>query len=146
MAIALATWLPHERLIVSQLNGSTLLVDVERWQASLAEALDQIPAHTTFKMLADTYGYESGELAAHKAMRTVIPLTLAHYGYRTALFDLFDPVDMPLTTTRGITCVAIAHVNHDAEKMAEYERAVGRTNERFFTSVANAEAWLRGIE
>ncbi len=100
---------------------------------------------TAFTMIVDLRGYEVRDIAAHKEMRTVIPLTLADYGFRTALLDLFDPVDLPLRPARGSICIAVAHVHHDADKMTLYDDRLGRENERFFTDYATADAWLQAI-
>lgn len=81
-------------------------------------------------------------LRACKAMRTVIPLILADYGFRTALFDLFDPMSIPIHKARGIACIAAAYIHHDANKMSEYEQRLSKTNERFFAGYRIAPEWI----
>jgi len=66
-------------------------------------------------------------------MGAVVPLLLAAHGFRTALLDVFEGADLPLTATRGIRCLAVACVHHDAGKMGECERRLGRPTEPFFT-------------
>lgn len=139
------TWDTAENLLVTRLQGDITVEDVRRWQTSLQSALSQIAPEGEFKLIVDLYGYELKDIAAHKEMRTVIPLTLADYGFRTALLDLFDPVELPLHKTRGIICQAVAHIHHDAYKMAEYERRLGRANERFFTDYEQAKEWIQTI-
>ena len=139
------TWDAAQKLLITRLYGDITVETVRHWQASLQRALSQIEADSEFKMIVDLYGYELKDIAAHKEMRLVIPLTLANYGFRTALLDLFDPVELPLQKTRGITCRAVAHIHHDAYKMAEYERRLGRENERFFTEYDQALAWIQKI-
>ena len=139
------TWDTARKILVTHLHGDITIETVQRWQASLQDALSQIEAKGEFKMIVDLYGYELKDIAAHKEMRTVVPLTLADYGFRTALLDLVDPVELPLQKTRGITCRAVAHIHHDAYKMAEYERRLGRENERFFTEYDQAVAWIQMV-
>ncbi len=143
--ITASTWDARRKLLVTRLGGDVDLDDVRRWKDALARELDRIDDQTAFKMIVDLRGYEVRDLAAHKEMRTVIPLTLADYGFRTALLDVFDPVDLPLRQVRGITCIAVAHVHHDADKMTLYDDRLGRENERFFTDYARADAWIEAI-
>lgn len=135
-------WEPQTGILTTRLQGSITVDDVSLWLASLTEAIGRIPDHTSFKLLVDLYQYEPAALAAHKAMRPVVPLLLARYGFRTALLDLFDPAELPLQTVRGITCTAVAHVHHDESKMEEYDRRIGRPHERFFTDAGRAQQWL----
>jgi hypothetical protein len=139
------TWDAAQKLLVTRLQGDITVEVVRRWQASLQSVLNQIEANSQFKMIVDLYGYELKDIAAHKEMRTVIPLTLANYGFRTALLDLFEPLELPLQQTRGIICQAVAHIHHDAYKMAEYERRLGWENERFFTEYEQAAVWIQKI-
>lgn len=133
-------------MLTSRLGGGVSIGDVRRWKASLERELARIPDGARFRLVDDLSGYEIADLEAHKERRVVMPLTLAAYGFRTALLDLFDPVELPITTTRGIACVAVAHVHHDAEKMRQYNERIARENERFFTDAASAEVWIGGIE
>ena len=144
-AVAETGWDAEAATLATRLGGEVSLADVRRWKESLERELARIPDGARFRMIVDLTGYDVGDLEAHKEMRVVVPLTLAAYGHRTALLDLFDPVDLPIGTTRGITCVAVAHVHHDAEKMRQYDERIARDDERFFTDAASAEAWIRGI-
>jgi len=140
-----ATWDPASRILVSRLGGTVTEADVRRWEGALAAALGEIEDGGVFRFVSDLRGYEAADMDAHKAMRTVVPLLLAAHGFRTALLDLFEGADLPLTTTRGIRCLAVACVHHDAGKMGEYERRLGRPTERFFTDRAEADAWLASL-
>jgi hypothetical protein len=76
-------------------------------------------------------------------MRGVVPALLAAHGLRPAVLDLFDdPPEPPLATARGVRITAFANVHHEAAKMAEYERRIGRPRQRFFSDPAAAERWL----
>jgi hypothetical protein len=146
MITAESQWIANHNLLITRLQGPVDREDVHRWKASLEQLLNRIDNYGWFKIIIDLHGYEPGTIATHKEMRSIIPLTLAAYGLRTALLDLFDAVDLSLQKTRGISCVAAAHVHHDAEKMEEYDRRIGRTHERFFTDYYQAEAWILTIQ
>jgi hypothetical protein len=105
-----------------------------------------VPAGLPVRLIVDLYGYAPQEITAHKAMRAVVPRMLAQYGLRTALLDLFDPIDVPLRHTRGIAIVAVAHIHHDAHKMHTYDRTIGRPHERFFTCFDDAARWIDSID
>jgi hypothetical protein len=136
-------WDAADGVLISHLAGTINVADVERWKAELGAAVAVMPDGTSFGLLSDLSGYEPAGLEAHKAMRTVIPLLLAEHGFRTGLVDLVGAEDPAVTTRRGITCVAVAHVHHDAGKMALYDERIGRATERFFTDPVAALAWVR---
>jgi hypothetical protein len=129
-------------VLISRLSGVVSVADVERWKVGLAAAIAAIPDGGSFRLLSDLSGYEPAGLDAHKAMRTVIPFLLAEHGFRTGLVDIVGAEEPPITTTRGITCMAVAHVHHDAGKMALYQERVGSANESFFTDAVAAQGWL----
>lgn len=138
-----STWDRDAALLHSRLVGCVTVDDVATWQASLRVATDAIPTGTRFKLLFDLHGYEPAALDAHRAMREVIPRLLLHTGMRPAVLGLFD--DAPAVTaepTPRVRCTAFANVHHDPDKMARYEATVGTTDQRFFSDVATARAWL----
>lgn len=132
-------------LLVTRLAGTCDLDDVRRWSASLDEAIAQMEDGSRFKLLSDLTGYEFAEVSAHREMRSVLPRKLAEHGFRTALLDLFEGVQITLREVRGISCAAYAHVHHDGWKMNDYELRLSRPIERFFSDRTAAEAWLRSI-
>lgn len=132
-------------ILTTRLTGTVTTADVARWKESLARDAEQIPDGGTFRLLLDLRGYEPADPDAHKAMRVVIPLFLADYGFRTALLDLFPGTELPLHNLRGITCTAFANVHHDATKMATYEERLARANEHYFTDADAARAWLESL-
>lgn len=138
-------WEVSAGILVTRLQGMVTVDDVGRWRSSLEEALAHIEGNSRFRLLVDLHGYEPAAIQAHKEMRSIIPLTLARYGFRTALLDLFEPIEMALQATNGITCTAVAHVHHDESKMAEYARRIGRDNEQFFSDPDAAWAWLQTL-
>lgn len=145
MNVAETHWEVDHALLVTRLQGTVQMSEVQQWAAALQRALAHLADNTSFKLLVDLHGYEPQQMSAHKAMRTVIPMTLARYGFRTALLDLFEGADLPLELTRGIRCTAVAHVHHETEKMTAYDHRLGRSNEHFFTAYQQAEAWLRTL-
>lgn len=129
-------------LLTVHLNGTVSEPDVHQWRVNLSQTLECIPSGSHIKLLADLTGYEPATLAAHKSMRSVIPLTQAAYGFRTRFFDFFEVSDVTITKTRDITITATAHVHHDAAKMAEYQARLGTDSERWFSDVDAARVWL----
>jgi hypothetical protein len=144
-AFVATAWEAQNQLITTRLTGDIHAVDVARWQETLAEAVAQVEENGSFILLVDLSGYELYDMAAHKAMRVVIPQLLAAYGLRPALLDLFPEAEITLTHTRGISCRAVANVHHDPDKMGEYERTLGRANQRFFTDAGEARVWLLSL-
>jgi hypothetical protein len=146
MKDANSIWNPNDRVLVTRIGGVPGHAEVANWRGSLARELSQIEEGSTFKLIVDFRGYEVDDLAVHQEMRVIIPITLAEYGFRTALLDLFEDADLPLRNRYGISCTAVAHVHHDEGKMREYDRKLGGTNERFFTDFRLAEDWIRAAE
>ncbi len=140
-----SSWDAERRLLITRLQGKVHSEDIYRWETSLQCGLDRIEDNKTFKTILDLYGYEPDSIEVHKKMRTVAPLTLAMYGFRTALLDINDPIDFPIQKTRGISCVAVAHIHHEEFKMETYDQEIGRANERFFTDFNKAELWVNTI-
>jgi hypothetical protein len=140
------TWEPQIQLISTRLTGNIHLEDVVRWEAGLQQALAQIEENGAFKLLVDLSGYELRDMAAHKAMRVVIPQLLAAHNLRAAVLDLFPEAEVKLQRTRGIICRAVANVHHDHDKMAEYERTLARSYQHFFTNADEARTWLLSLD
>jgi hypothetical protein len=139
-------WNPNDRVLVTRIGGAPGHAEVANWRESLARELSQIEDDSTFKIIVDFRGYEADDLAVHQEICVIIPITLAEYGFRTALMDLFEGANLPLRNRYGISCLAVAHVHHDENKMNEYDRRLGRPNERFFTDYRLAEDWIRSAE
>jgi hypothetical protein len=142
MGLADSFWRAEDCLLVTRLQGVVTCADVERWQRSLELALASFAENIAFRLVVDYTGYAFADIAAHKAMRVVIPQLLSHYGFRTGLFDLVEEPSLLLGHTRGISCIAVAFVHHDEHKMAIYEERIGRAQERFFVDYEQALAWI----
>lgn len=140
------TWYPDEKLIITHISGDVTREEVEQWDQSLQQALGELPDNSTFKLFVNLNGFKAINFDAHKRFRTVIPGTLANYGWRVGYIDLFEEAaNLPITQTRGITCTAAVHVHQDETKIALYDERFGRECERFFTDPQMAEEWIRSI-
>ena len=140
-----STWDVATGILRTDRTGPVTTADVAQWRDGLHRALANIPDGTNFRLLLNLSGFAPVTIDAHKAMRTVVPEILARNGLRPAFIDLFDErPEMVITTSRGVRCSAFANVHHDAAKMTDYEQRIGKPNQKFFTDVAAAEAWLRG--
>jgi hypothetical protein len=137
------TYNAGQSLLESRLSGRVSVDDVRAWQRDLERQVAALPAGTRFKFLSDLGGFDPVDIAAHKAMREVVPRLLAAHGMWPALIDLFDPIPaVPVTSARAVTCVAFANVHHDEAKMRDYAARIGRPEQRFFSARREAEAWL----
>ncbi|QMU26721.1 hypothetical protein [Adhaeribacter radiodurans] len=142
--ITRTNWYPNQSLIITQLSGNVDSAAISRWEQSLHESLNLVEDKGTFKILVNLYGFKATDIAAHKKFRTIIPETLATYGWRTGYLDLFEEAaDLKLTNNRGIQCIAAAHVHQDETKIEKYETLFGKENEHFFTNPEVAEAWIK---
>ncbi len=133
--------MPEVRAVLTQLSGVVTVVDVDQWIAGLDAALAMIPDGTEIVLLSDLHGFEPADLDAHKRMRDVIPTRLAAMGFRTALADAVGAT-IEVAAAPRVVCSKVAHVHHDATKMAAYEAAHATPLERFFTSAAFANEWI----
>ena len=141
--LADTVWHPSQKLVVTQLSGDIEHTDVIQWINSLETVLQLIPDHQSFKILVNLHGFKAVDIDTHKYFRTVIPETLARHGWKTGYVHLFEEAaNMAITTSRGVRCVAAAHVHHDETKIEKYETMFGTRDERFFTDIKRAEAWI----
>lgn len=141
-------WFPDTKTIDTQISGLVNVADVVAWEESLHKALNEIPSSGEFKIMIDLFGFKAKDLEAHKRFRTIIPLTLANYGWKVGYLDLFeeDEQRMRYSNTRGIQCFAAAHAHQDETKMGLYERSYSKKNERYFTDPTEARSWLTQIK
>ena len=138
---ARSIWMPEVRAVLTQLSGTVDVAEVERWIAGLDAELAKIPDGTEIVLLSDLHGYEPADLDAHKRMRDVIPTRLAAMGFRTTLADVVGAT-LEVARAPRVVCSKVAHVHHDAGKMAAYEAGHATPHERFFTSAAFANEWI----
>ncbi|MBD2072557.1 hypothetical protein H6F86_01225 [Phormidium sp. FACHB-592] len=138
------TWNPTEQILRTRISGVLNQEQVEAWEQSLEQMSRQIPKHLNFTMLVDIQGYEVSEQdkAVHQQQRVVIPTFLARHGFEVGFFRLFEVQNTIPPSPDRARCVAVAHVHHDCNKMALYNQNLGRSNERFFCQLSEAEAWL----
>jgi len=138
-------WISKEKLLITNLSGPVDREDIAIWKHMLLQAQDEIPDGSRFKMYINLYGFKAADMEAHKAMREVVPRTLARYGFRAGYVDLFDNVELPLQCHRGIQCLAAAHVHQDDTKIGLYRERFGSETEQFFTDPLLAETWIRAV-
>ena len=136
-----AGYLPPVRALMARLSGTVDESDVARWIELLDRALAWVPDGTEIVVLSNLHGYEPASLDAHEAMRAVIPTRLAAHGFRTGLVDVVGE-SIELAPAPRIVISKVAHVHHDATKMASYQAQAGTDRERFFSDAAHANAWL----
>lgn len=141
------TWDSQTGILTTTFQGQVSSQDAAEWAHGLQKAIDGLADNSQFKLLLDLYGFEPENIEAHKAMRNIIPETLARHGLRPAFIDLFDEKpELPISRTRGIQCLAFANVHHDANKMADYKRRIGQPNQQFFSNLEEALNWLKSLK
>jgi hypothetical protein len=139
------TWEPLHDLLVTTLSGKIDSNDVDTWHFTLKNAAAKIPDESSFKILVNLYGFEAETTAVHKKYRTIMPLFLADYGYRIGYLDMFPEAAIQLGTTRGIRCVAMANVHHNADKMNDYQNRFSSEHEQYFTDQEGALRWITDL-
>jgi len=140
---ATTQWYQAEQLVVTKLSGKVNSNHVQQWKESLDAVFKNIPEHTSFKMLVDLHGFEAESTEVHKEYRSIIPLLLADYGYRIGYLDMFPEATVELRNIRGIQCVAMANVHHNADKMQDYETRFSKPHEHYFTDPDAAMNWIK---
>ena len=145
LKIAKTVWEPASRLIITQISGDMDIEDVIRWEKSLYSALDQVEMGGTFSIFVNLHGFTALNLDAHKHFRSIIPLTLANYGWKVGYLAMFEEeaAKLVIASKRNIRCVAAVHCHQDETKIGKYEALYSSVNERFFTDPEKAEAWIR---
>lgn len=146
IVITTTSWHSEASLISTQISGPVTIEDVARWEQSLQTALDKVPDDSSFRIFVNLYGFKAINFNAHKRFRSVVPLTLAGYGWRVGYLDLFEEAaSLPLHQTRGIRCTAAAHVHQDETKINLYESDYSHEREHFFTDPVRGEQWIRSL-
>jgi hypothetical protein len=140
-------WLPDKKLIVTQLSGDVCQTEIELWEQSLSESLEQIPNNKNFKILIDFYGFRAADLETHKRFRNIIPMTLSKFGWKVGYLKLFDGEadQLVCSNNRGIQCIAAAHCHQDIAKMELFETRYSKENEHYFHDPQKAIRWIEDI-
>jgi hypothetical protein len=139
------SWDATSKILVTTLRGKVNEEDVDSWEASLTNTLASIPDGTRFKILVNLHGFEAENMDVHKRYRTIMPLLLAQYGYRIGYLDMFPEAEIELHHTRGIRCIAMANVHHNADKMNDYQRRFANVHEHYFTEPEDAWNWITNV-
>ncbi len=137
-------WRADQHVLLTRVSGTLQPADLEAWRLGLFETAALIPASQDFRLLVDLRGYTVAdqEREIHMELRNVVPQFLLDHGFRAGFLDLFEVPDTPSDTSDTARCIAAAHVHHECQKMAMYNEQLGRPQERFFCSRAEAEAWI----
>jgi hypothetical protein len=140
-------WFAEEQLIITQISGDIEKEDVARWEQTLHAALDQVPDSGEFKIFVNLHGFTAVDLEAHKQFRSIVPLTLASYGWKVGYVAMFpqEAEQMLITKKRNVQCIAAAHCHQDVTKMEKYELLYSSDNEHFFTDDKAAVTWIRNL-
>jgi hypothetical protein len=128
-----------------RVSGVLTLDEVERWAAELDGRWSARGHDRPFVAVIDIRGYEVADQdrTVHQHQRVIIPTLLARHGFEVGFFRLLEePNTIPADPSRA-RVIAVAHVHHDASKMARYAELLGTENERFFTDPNEAERWAR---
>jgi hypothetical protein len=135
-------WDAEGKLLTTRVRRALSIDEVNEYTGTLAGAIAEVPRGTSFRWLSNSTGYEPlANRAAHAVYRSILPKVLAEHGLRTSLLDLYEG-EVTVTCARDVTCRAVAHVHHDAEKMAIFNERFGRENERYFSDEDLARGWL----
>ncbi len=126
-----------------RVSGVLTLDEVERWAAELDAQWSALRHDRPFVAVIDIRGYEVAEQdrAVHQRQRVVIPSLLARHGFEVGFFRLLEERNTIPADPDRARPVAVAHVHHDASKMARYNELLGTENERFFTDPDEAAQW-----
>ncbi|MBX2966356.1 MAG: hypothetical protein KF845_09440 [Cyclobacteriaceae bacterium] len=141
-------WFADKKMLVTHISGDVNKGDIEHWENSLKQSLEQIQSNDNFKIFVNMHGFKAIDIDAHKRFRAVIPLTLAEYGWKVGYVDLFEDEakTMIFKNTGGIKCVTAAHSHQDETKMEHYETQFSSAKEHFFTDPEKAERWIEALE
>lgn len=135
---------PRSEILETALRGTVDQAAVQAWADDLRFLVSRLPSGANFKLLLDLHGYEPADVAAHRAMREVVPDLLVACGLRPAFADLFPEAgEVRMPAAPRVRCTAFANVHHEAAKMERYEREIARPEQRFFTDREPALQWLR---
>lgn len=142
-----SNWYADQQLIVTQLSGNVEKEDILHWEQTLNTALNQVADSGIFKIFVNLHGFNAVDLDVHKYFRSIVPLTLAHYGWKVGYVAMFpeEAEKLVITRNRNIQCIAAAHCHHDATKMEKYETLYSSESEHFFTDAEEAAAWISGV-
>lgn len=148
MKIAKTDWYPEKKLIVTHISGEVDIVDIEAWEHSLLSALNQVDDNDQFKIFVNLHGFKAVDLEAHKRFRSIVPQTLAKYGWKVGYVHLFEEEakHIQYRNSRGICCIAAAHAHQDETKIEQYELRFGRSHEHFFTDPSAAQKWIESVK
>lgn len=122
-------WYSANQLIVAKISGKLNREDIELWKDSLLNVVNNLPDNTVFKIMVDLHGFEADDMEVNKQFRTINPLLLADYNYRIGYLDMFPETNVELKQTRGISCISMANIHRNADKMLAYQTRFANEHE-----------------
>ena len=142
--ITRSNWYPADQLIITEISGDIEMQDIIRWEETLQEALNQVEDSESLRIFVNLHGFKAANLAAHKYFRSIVPLTLADYGWKVGYVAMFPEQanEMVITRKRNVQCIAAAHCHQDTEKIERYEQLYSSEDEHFFTDPDAALNWI----
>jgi hypothetical protein len=136
-------WDEARTLLITRVHCAAVPMDMTPYRDALRGALAEISPGSTFVWLSSAVRYDPLEnRPAHAELRSILLVTLAAYGFRTSLLDVYEGVDLPITRRRGVTCRAIAHVHEPRARVDASNEHFGRPNEWYFSDEGVALEWL----
>jgi hypothetical protein len=136
-------WDEPRTLLITRIRCPPVPMEITPYRDTLRGALARISPGATFVWLSSAVGYDPWEnRPGHAELRSLLLVTLATYGFRTSLLDLYEGVDLPIMRRRGVTCRAIAHVHEPRARVDASNEQFGRPNEWYFSDEGVALEWL----
>lgn len=137
----------HDRvtgIVYTEISGEAKTKDIKAWQTGIEDVLGSIENNTAFKMLINLQGFKPANLEVQKCFRMVLPQALAKHNWQLGYAELLgDPT--PLSTERGVHCIAVAYVHYDLIRMKSYQELYGRPGEHYFSDMQKAYTWLKEL-
>jgi hypothetical protein len=137
---------PPTTILVSELGGDIDVETARAWRRQLRFDVVRHPPGSVIRLLVDQTGYRPTSLTAHRVVRKVVPELLAAHGLSPALADLFTRAAIDVDANPAVRIEACAMVHHDAVKMADLDRVLGRPSQRFFSDRPHAQRWLAALQ
>jgi hypothetical protein len=136
------TWEGQGEFLSTRVRRALSVDEANEYSRVLDMAIARLLPGTGFVWLSNSSGYEPlANRGGHAVYRSILPKVLAEHGLRTSLLDMYEG-EVLIEHSFEVTCRAVAHVHHDADKMAIFDGRFGRANERYFSDEDLARDWL----
>lgn len=146
MAEILNEWNPDKAIFISRLSGLATLEDNLLWKAGLESVSGKIEATAFFKLCLDVRGYEFDSVQTHKFHREIIPRFLARHRFTLSFLSNKEITEISKNLKlESKTCIAVAMIHHDREKMNKLNEMYGKPNEGYFSNYTQGAEWIERI-